>query len=327
MIRIAVAGAGQWGRNHVRVLASLPGARLTWVVDPDEKRLRAAGAIAPDANLATHIDEALADDALDALVVASPGPTHAALAGAALRADKHVLVEKPLTPTAEEAWSLVRLARRRKRVLGVGHLLLYHPALQVLRRAVRRPSFGAIRYIHCQRTNIGRVRKDEGALASLAPHDLSVMVSLTGSWPTAVAARGARHVQPRWEDVVFLTVRFPGNVLGQVHLSWLEPLKVRRVSVVGSRAMAVFDDMAKTDKLRVIRVPKAGSPLSGNAVRTLAVGRAEPLAEELRAFLKAVRTGRPMPTPGEDGARVARVLDAAQRSLDAGGREIRISVR
>ncbi len=327
MIRVAVAGAGLWGRNHVRVLASLPGADLRWVIDPDPKRLEAARAIAPDAALARHVDEALADETLDALVIASPGPTHGALARAALQADKHVLVEKPLTPTAEEAWSLVRLARRRNLVLGVGHLLLYHPALRVLQRAVSQPSFGTLRYIHCQRTNIGRVRKDEGALASLAPHDLSVMVSLTGRWPVGVAARGARHVQPRWEDVVFLTLRFPGNVLGHVHLSWLEPLKVRRVSVVGSRAMAVFDDMAKDDKLRLIPAPKAGSGRSRRRERVLAVGRAEPLAEELRAFLKAVRSGRPMPTPGEDGARVARVLDAAQRSLEEGGREIRISIR
>jgi predicted dehydrogenase len=327
LIRVAVAGAGQWGRNHVRVLASLPGARLTWVVDPDAQRRAVAARVAPDARLARDIGEALGDEHLDAVVIASPGPTHGAIARAALEAGKHVLCEKPLTPRADEAWGLVRLARRLDRVLGVGHLLLYHPALGVLRREVARASFGAVRYIHCQRTNIGRVRHDESALTSLAPHDLSVMVDLLGRWPTAVSALGARHVQPRWEDVVFLALRFPGGVLGHIHLSWLEPLKVRRVSVVGERAMAVFDDMAASHPIEVVPAPRTDAGRFPPRIRRPAVGRAEPLAEELRAFLRAVRTGRPMPTPGEDGARVARVLEAAQRSLEEGGHEVALRIR
>lgn len=334
MTRVAVAGAGQWGRNHVRVLNAMPGVRLDWVVDPDAHCRELARELAPRARVVADVGDALRDPRLEALVVASPGPTHGPVARAALRAGKHVLVEKPLTPTAEESWDLVRRARRARRLLGVGHLLLYHPAVRALKRSVARAAFGDVRYVHCQRTNIGRIRHDEGALASLAPHDISVMVHVLERWPVAVSARGARHVQPRWEDVVFLGLRFPGGVLGQVHLSWLEPLKVRRISVVGARAMAVFDDMREDDKLRLVPAPAprslVRSGVAGGAAagaRSVRIPAREPLAEELRAFVRSVRSGRPMPTPGEDGARVARVLDGAQRSLERGGREVALRIR
>jgi len=334
LIRIAVAGAGQWGRNHVRVLASLPGARLTWVADPDPQRREAAALLAPRARVTADVAEALADPALDAVVVASPGSTHHEVARAAIAAGKHVLVEKPLTTTSQTSWDLVKRARARGVLLAVGHLLLYHPAVDAMRRAVTSRSFGAIRYMHCRRTNLGRVRPTESALESLAPHDLSVMVHLLGQWPTAVTARGARHVQPTYPDVVFLGLRFPGGVLGQIHLSWLEPLKVRRISVVGERGMAVFDDMSADGKVQVLhaRIPpepvRPGQP-AGHPTRVtyprLAVR--EPLVEELRAFVQAVRRGGPVVTPGEDGARILRVLEAAQASLEADGREVRLRIR
>jgi predicted dehydrogenase len=227
----------------------------------------------------------------------------------------------------------VRRARKRGVLLAVGHLLLYHPAVRAMKRAVSARSFGAIRYMHCTRTNLGRVRPTEGALESLAPHDLSVMVHLLGRWPIAVSAHGARHVQPKFDDVVFLGLRFPGGVLAQVHLSWLEPLKVRRVSVVGERAMAVFDDMAAEGKVQLLHAKIPPEPLKpglppGHPTRItyprLAVR--EPLTEELKAFVRAVRTRTESPTPGEDGARIMRVLEAAQASLDDGGREVRLRI-
>ena len=158
-------------------------------------------------------------------------------------------MEKPLAPTGDEAWDLVRRARRADRILCVGHLLRYHPAVERLARLVRDGRLGRLYYLTAQRTNLGRIRTDESALTSLGPHDVSVMVHLTGAWPVAVAARGAAYVQPHWEDVVFLELLFPGGVMGHLHLSWLDPHKVRRLSLVGSRRMAVFDDMAPRDKL------------------------------------------------------------------------------
>ncbi len=333
MIRIAVAGAGQWGRNHVRVLASLPGARLTWVADPDPVRRDAAAALAPRARVTDDIVEALADPTLDAVVVASPGPTHHAVASAAIAAGKHVLVEKPLTTRSETSWDLVRRARKRGVLLAVGHLLLYHPVVRAMKRAVSARSFGAIRYMHAQRTNLGRMRPHESALESLAPHDVSVMVHLLGRWPTAVTATGARHVQPTYDDVVFLGLRFPGNVVAQISLSWLEPQKARRVSVVGEHAMAVFDDMAPEHKLQVLHAKIPPEPIVPGRppapVRSTypRIAAREPLREELLAFVKAIRTGTPAETPGEDGARVMRVMDAAQASLDSGGHEIALRIR
>ncbi len=325
MIRLAVAGAGDWGRNHVRVLANLPGVRLDWIADPDVGRWPAAQALAPRATCVGDVGEALHDDRLDGVVVSSPGPTHGRVARAALRAGKHVLVEKPLTPTGEESWDLVRRARRADRLLGVGHLLLYHPAVRALKREIDIGRLGAVRYMHCQRTNLGRIRRDEGALVSLAPHDISVMVHLLGDWPVGVSARGAVCAQPEFEDIVFVTLRFGGGRLGNIHLSWLDPLKVRRISVVGEGRMAVFDDMSD-DKLRVVSRVDGSGPIR-NRVRRPRVSAAEPLREELRAFVSAIRDGGDMPTPGEDGARVVRVLEAAQRSIDADGREFRVRIR
>lgn len=331
MIHVALAGAGEWGRNHVRALDSLPGVRLAWVADPDAARRAEAAALAPRAQIVDSVQPILEDPRIVALVVASPGPTHLELAKAALSAGKHVLVEKPLTPTAKDSWKLVAHARKCRRLLGVGHLLLHHPAVERLKRWVDEGRLGRIRYIHCQRTNIGRRRADEGALTSLAPHDVSLMVHLLGRWPVAVAARGATWDQPQWEDIVFLVLRFPGGVLGHIHLSWLDPQKVRKVSVVGEGRMAVFDDMEPRDKLVLHerhppRQDSAGvwRPAREGPSRRPRLPAREPLREELRAFFKAATSGGPFRAPGEDGARVMEVLDAAQRSLAQAGREVEL---
>lgn len=326
-MRVAVAGAGEWGRNHVRTLAGLPGVDLAWVIDPDPARREAAQALAPRARVVADDTEALADRRLTAVVVASPSPTHGPVARAALAAGKHVLVEKPLAPTSEEAQDLVRRARRAGRLLAVGHLLLHHPAMPHLKRFVADRRSGPVLYIYGQRSNIGRLRDDEGALISLAPHDISVMAHLLDAWPVAASAHARRCLQARHDDVVFLTLRFPGGTLGQVHLSWLEPLKVRRISVVARDAMAVFDDMLPVEKVRLHRVlPGSGANRVADPVpRVPTVAAVEPLRAELLAFLRSVRRGTPCLTPGEDGVRVVRVLEAAQASLRSGGREIAVT--
>ena len=221
------------------------------MIEPDAERRAQVESLAPGVRLTGEAAEALADPRLDGLVVASPTPTHVPLARAALAAGKHVLVEKPLAPDADLAWDLVRRARRAKRLLAVGHLLLYHPGLRRLKAMLDAGQLGRPYYVTSQRTNLGRIRTDEGTLTSLGPHDVSVMSWLFGAWPTAVSARGAAYVQPAWEDVVFLDLFYPGGVLGHVHLSWLDPQKVRRMSVVGSRKMAVFDDLDPEGLLKI----------------------------------------------------------------------------
>ncbi len=321
MIHVAIAGAGAWGLNHVRDLASMRGVRLRWIVEPDEVRREGAGRLAKGARLSDRLEPALEDERVDALVIASPTPTHVPLARAALRAGKHVLVEKPLAETAREASQLVSLARRAGRILAVGHLLRYHPAVTALERVMRSGRLGRPRYLIAQRTNLGRLRSDEGALSSLAPHDVSLMAHLLGAWPVGVSARGGVYAQPQLEDLVFLGLRFPGGVLGHVHLSWLDAVKVRRVAVVAERGMAVFDDVSAEAPLRL---HLCGHALPGEVVP---VPRRPALRAELQVFVRCVAGGAEIPTPGEDGVRVARVLEAARRSLAEGGREIPLRVR
>jgi predicted dehydrogenase len=337
-IGVAVSGCGEWGRNHVRVLSALPGARLLHVADPRPDRQEVARSLAPAASVSVSIERALDDPAVGAVVVCSPSPTHHPVAAAALAAGKHVFVEKPLATSVPQADDLVARARAARRVLMVGHLLLHHPAVRFLSRLVARGGLGDLHYLHAQRVNLGRIRTDEGALWSLAPHDVSVMAHLLGAWPQSVVAQGAAYVQPRLEDVVFLTLRFPRGRLGHVHLSWLDPLKVRRLTLVGSRRMAVFDDMEPAEKVRVHDKGAAGRRARGREPATygealaLRSGRttiprlspAEPLREELRAFLSSIRTGRSPATDGASGARVVRVLAAAEASLRRGGVEVAV---
>jgi predicted dehydrogenase len=332
-IGVAVAGCGEWGRNHVRALAALPGVRVLHVADPDPARQELARTLVPSASVGDHLDAALADPNVSVVAIASPSPTHVPLARRALDAGKHVMVEKPLAPTTAEAADLVARAKKAGRLLGVGHLLLHHPAVRHLKRLIDRRALGKIHYLYAQRTNLGRIRSDENALWSLGPHDVSVMSHLLGAYPVSVSAQGAACVQPARADVVFLTLRFPGDRLAHVHLSWLDPHKVRRLTIVGSAKMAVFDDMEPGEKIRIhdkgATVVEPGTWAEALALRSgetriprLPVG--EPLREEWRAFLKSVRTGAPLLVDGASGLEVVRVLDAAERSLRAAGREVAV---
>ena len=332
-LHVAVAGCGEWGRNHVRAVLAAPGMKLLHVADPSEARREVARGLAPQATVSASLDAALADPRVDAVIVAAPSPTHAPLGRAALAAGKHVLVEKPLAPTVAEAEDLVARAKKGGKVLQVGHLLLYHPAVAHLRRLVERHALGDLHYLYAQRTNLGRIRTDEGSLTSLGPHDVSVMAHLLGAWPEAVSAQGAAYVQPTREDVVFVTLRFPGGVLAHLHLSWLDPHKVRRLTLVGSRKMAVFDDMEPAEKIRVHdKGPVPPEPGSWGEALALRFGETriprlplvEPLSASLRAFARAIRDRAEPLASGASGVEVVRVLAAAERSLAARGREIAI---
>lgn len=331
---VAVAGCGEWGRNHVRALGAMPGVRVLHVADPDRARQELARTLAPSALVGDDLEAALADPRVAVVAIASPSPTHAPLARKALEHGKHVMVEKPLAPSPAEAEDLVARAKKADLRLGVGHLLLHHPAVRHLKALLARGALGDVHYLYAQRTNLGRIRSDESALWSLGPHDISVMAHLLGAYPESVSAQGAAYVQPSREDVVFLTLRFPGRRLAHVHLSWLDPHKVRKLTIVGSAKMAVFDDMEPAEKIRIhdkgaaVTEPGTwGEALSLRSGETriprLAVG--EPLREEWRAFLRSVKTGAPLLCDGASGLEVVRVLDACDRSLRAGGREIDVA--
>jgi predicted dehydrogenase len=331
---LAVVGTGDWGANLVRNFASLPGCTLVALCDTDPKRLSASVSKHPQARGVERVEDLAALDAVQAVVVAASAVSHYPLAKTLLEAGKDVYVEKPLALSVAHAEELVRLARERQRILMVGHLLLFHPAVRYLKGMVERGELGDLFYIYSQRVNLGKVRKDENALWSFAPHDLSVILHLMEQEPVDVVARGSAFLQGRVEDVVFVDLRFPRQRLAHVHVSWLDPHKLRKFTVVGSQKMVVFDDMEASEKIRIYDkgVDRAGEVVSYGDSLTVRSGDIlipkislqEPLRIECQHFVDCVRERKRPLTDGEDGLRVVKVLAAAQASLEAGGAPIAV---
>ena len=323
-IGLAVAGTGYWGIHHVRVFAGEPRCHVRWVVDPDREAAARARSLAPAAEVAAGLDAALADPAVDAVVIATPAVTHGELACRALAAGKHVLVEKPLATSLVEARRVADAAARAGKTLLIGHLMVFHPAVARLKALLDSGELGPLYYLHSTRVNLGRLRRDENALWSFAPHDLSMIDYLLGQSPVSVAACGQSYLQPGVEDVVFVTTRFAGGEMAHVHLSWLDPRKDRRLTLVCARKMVEFDDVA-AEKLRIYdkgydRPPTFGGfdeylTLRHGDIHIPHVAMEEPLRVEARHFLDCIE-GTAIPRAGADSAlRVVATLDAAQRSL------------
>jgi predicted dehydrogenase len=322
-------GAGYWGINHVRAFARQKGAELVAICDRDPDARARAAELAPRAALRDALDDVLGDSAVDAVVLATPAVAHAEQARAALAAGKHVFVEKPMALTPADAAAVVRDAETHRKTLMVGHLMLYHPGYERLRELVNGGEIGEVYYLYSLRVNLGRLRKDENALWSFAPHDLSMILDLVGAPPVTVAARGQSYLQPGVEDVVFLNLAFADRKMAQVQLSWLDPRKERRLTVVGSKKMVELDDTHPTEKLRIYdkgydRPPsftQYGEYLTvrHGDIHIPRLNMAEPLALECRHFIDCVAGAATPRTGGRHGLEVVRVLDAAQRSLDAAG--------
>jgi predicted dehydrogenase len=336
-VSVAVVGAGAWGRNHVRNLAAMPGVELRYVSDRSEKIRGSLAREYPSVRVHAETDELLADRDLDAVVVATDAPNHYAVAAAALRAGKDCFVEKPLALSVAESRSLDELATQGRRVLMVGHLLLHHPAVEKLREISASGELGRVLYLTTQRTNLGVVRQDENAWWSLAPHDISLANYLLGAEPDAVSATGAVFLQKErgLEDVVFATLEYPDGRLAHIHVSWLDPHKTRRLTVVGDRKMAVFDDTSADQKLvlfdkGVEAPPAALSYAEGVRVRTgdiviPALRMVEPLRRQAEEFVKAILSRVPPRADGRSGVDVVRVLAAGSLSLQDRGRRVAIS--
>jgi len=333
-IGISIVGTGDWGANLVRNFASLPGTSLVSVCDADPQRLAKTAAQYPGTRAASEVTDVARDPEVQGVVVSASAVSHYVLARTLLEAGKDVYVEKPLTLEVAHAEELCRIARQKGRVLMVGHLLLYHPGVQYMKNMVTEGRIGDLLYIYCQRVNLGKVRKDENALWSFAPHDLSVILHLVDQEPVDVAARGAAFLQPGVEDVVFVDLRFPGGQTAHVHVSWLDPHKLRKFTVVGSQKMMVFDDMEASEKIKVYDkgVDRAGQVVSYGDALTVRSGDIlipkislqEPLRLECLHFVECVRERKRPLTDGLGGLRVVKVLDAAQRSLKSGGRPVAI---
>jgi predicted dehydrogenase len=329
VIKVAVAGVGAWGVNHVRAFARTKGAEVVAVCDPSAAARERALALAPRARAEERVEALLEDPAVEAIVLATPAVTHAAMARAALAAGKHVLVEKPLALSTADAETVVAAATAAGRILMVGHLMLYHPAVERLRRMIAAGDLGTLHYLYAQRVNLGRLRHDENALWSLAPHDVSIILGLLGAAPVSVGARGGSYLQRGIEDVVFVTLRFATGLLAAIHLSWLDPRKERRLTLVGSKKMVELDDAHPVEKLRIYDKGYDRPPafteyaeylsIRNGDIHIPQVSMAEPLELECRHFLDCIERGQPPLTDGASGLEVVRVLEAAQRSLVADG--------
>jgi predicted dehydrogenase len=335
-VGVAVVGAGGWGKNHVRNYSAMPEADLRYVCDRDEGIRRAMSALYPNVAAVADLQVVLDDAAVSAIVVATHAPSHFEVAEAALRARKDVFVEKPLCLSGDEAATLCELAERGGRILMVGHLLLYHPAVERLKGLVDDGELGDVLYVYAQRVNLGVVRRDENAWWSLAPHDISVANYLFGASPESVSATGSSYLQSERgiEDVVFATLHYPGRRMAHIHVSWLDPHKTRKLTVVGDRKMAVFDDTSPDQKLAVfdkgVEPPATLSYEEGVRIRTgdiliPALKMAEPLRRECLAFLDAVRTRKAPIADGESGLHVVRALEGGSASLAQGGARIELA--
>lgn len=329
MIRVAVAGFGYWGPNLVRNFNQSSESKLVACCELSEARRIAIAEMYPDVRQTADYADLLSANDVDAIVVATPARTHFDLARRALEHGKHVLVEKPLAMSVDESKRLIDIAQKRSLTLMVGHTFLYSPAVHVLKTVIDDGLLGDIYYVQTQRRNFGRVQTDINAMWSLAPHDISIILELLCKDPVEVSAHGGTFLTPGIEDVVYMTLAFPHGQIANIHISWLDPAKIRQVTVVGSRQMADYNDVAEVDKIKVFD-KQAIPPARGSGQFDLRQGETfaphipddEPLANECKDFISSIQYGTRPKADGHNGLRVVRVLEAAQKSLDTAGRPV-----
>ena len=327
--KVAVLGAGGWGRNHVRTWHDL--GALALVCDPDAARRAEVQAAYEGVEVVADPDAVLGRADIDAVVLATPAPTHAELAVAAMEAGHDVLVEKPLATDLDAAERVVAVAAERGRVLAIGHVLEYHPAVRALADLRAAGALGELRWMSSHRLNLGRVRTAEDVLWSFSPHDIAMLLRFAGAPPDEVVSRGGAYVTPGLADTVFCGLRFAGGVEAQVFASWLHPFKEHRLVVVGSEQMAVFDDTKPAAEKLVLHPYSiehhADRPPTATAgrPRPVPLPEVQPLTEECRHFLACVADRTQPLTDGPSALAVLRVLTAADRSAAAGGAPVRVA--
>jgi UDP-2-acetamido-3-amino-2,3-dideoxy-glucuronate N-acetyltransferase len=326
--RICVVGCGYWGSKLVHTFARL--GHLAAIYDPDSVRTLALRERGLAAGIHARWNDVLDDRSVDAVAIATPAAMHFEVARDSLRAGKDVFVEKPLSLRVEEGEELVRLAEEGKRILMVGHLLLYHPAISTLKELIEGGELGQIEYVYSNRLNLGKIRREENALWSFAPHDVSVILYLLGALPLEVTAVGGSYLQPNVPDVTVSTMLFAHGVRAHIFVSWLHPYKEQRLVVVGRKKIAVFDDIRQEHKL--VTYGKAIELVNGEFVAhkppeiPVPIAAAEPLRLECEHFLHCIKTRQAPRTDGREGLRVLRVLQACQHSLDLNGRAAEVYV-
>jgi predicted dehydrogenase len=326
-LRVGLVGFGLWGPHYARILAgTMTSARLVACAEPNANRLATFDRMYPAARAYADFRRLLRDGDVDAVIVATPTSTHREVVETCLNAGVHALVEKPLAATVEDAEALALLAENTHRTLMVGHTFLFNPAVRAIKGYIDQGLLGDIRYLYFQRTGLGPIRQDVNALWDLAPHDFSMLRYWLEADPLDLVARGQSYLKSGTEDVVFVTLNYPDRVLASVHVSWLDPVKVRSVTVVGDKKMVVFDDTHATEKIRIYDRGADYQPREGGFAEFIAAVRdgdiviprieqREPLREQLEHFVECVRSGREPISSARDGAAIVRILERAQEEL------------
>jgi predicted dehydrogenase len=333
-IKIGQIGIGAWGKNLLRTFNNLSGVTVSVACDKDEKQLSKLTNAFPGTEFTTDPARILSDNSIEAVVIATPPDDHFKLACMALEAGKDVFVEKPLVLNIEHGRRLVELAEKNKRILMVGHIMEYHPASLKLKEYIESGKLGKIHYLYAIRVNLGKVRDIENSLWSFAPHDISLIVFLLNQMPTRVTATGADYLQKNIEDVVFMTLHFPDKTMAHIHVSWLDPHKERKLTVVGSKMMAVFDDAESSEKIWLydkgvdskLDYNTYGEYLSVRAgdIVIPRIDSTEPLKLECEHFINCIKTRTQPRSDGRDGLKVLTILSAAQKSMEQGGAPMEI---
>lgn len=342
MINFGLVGVGYWGPNLARNLNSTENASLAWVCDANEKSLSKISSIYPKVQTTGDLSRMLAAPDLDAVVVATPAGTHFDLARQVLKAGKHVLVEKPLAMSGAECDELIDLAESKGLKLMVGHTFLYSPPVLKLKELLYAGEVGDVYYAYSTRANLGQIRKDVNAMWNLAPHDIAIFLYLFGSAPISVSAKGITHIQPGIEDVIFMYLDFPGNITAHVHVSWLDPGKVRKMTLVGSKKMVIYDDANADAKIQIFdkgvtKVSNGGAEsfssfgefqllLRAGDVLIPKIAATEPLRMECQHFADCIISNERPLTDGVHGKQVVRVLEAAQESMRSGACPVEVKL-
>ena len=323
-IKIAVIGSGYWGINLVRNFNEL--GVLGLVCDQSVSSLDKTREISPSIKTASNYKDVLDDENISGVVIATPAITHHKLALEFLRAGKDVLVEKPLSLNIDDGYNLVKYANANNRILMVGHVLEYHPAIIKIQQIISKGDIGDLHYVYSNRLNFGKVRKEENILWSFAPHDIAIMLRIIGKMPVLVSATGAEYLTPSVPDVTLTNLSFKNKIKGHIHVSWLHPFKEHRLVVIGSQKMITFDDVSKNLSLYDQHVQiknNSLTPISGN-VSDISYQNKEPLKIECEAFVEAIKTRKKPLTDGESGLKVIQVLAAAQNSVTKHGVPMKI---
>lgn len=329
-MNIGIIGAGYWGKNLIRTFQALGSlCTVKYIADTSPEVILDLSRQFPHTTITDDYHTILHDIEVKAVVISTPAVTHYEIAKEALLHGKHVFVEKPMTLHTEESLELVKISEEKNRKLMVGHLLLYHPCITAIKKSILDGEIGDVYYLYSQRLNLGKVRRDENALLSFGPHDISVALYLLGEVPVSVNVYGQSYLQDGIEDVVFLTLHFPDRIIANIQLSWLDPHKIRRVTVVGSKKMIFFDDMEPQEKVKIYdkgvnRSSEYSSygeflSLRDGDINIPGIKMAEPLKLECAHFIECIEKDFTPLSDGRNGLMVTRVLSASQESLKSGG--------